>query len=129
MSLTPVPARTPRLDVGTPDELREKIRQYFNATWDIDEKLFSVIASDEAFYRRADPLRHPLIFYLGHTAVFYVNKLVLAKAAPKRIEPRFESIFAIGVDEMSWDDLDEQNYDWPPVEEVLEYRQYLPAAF
>jgi 5-histidylcysteine sulfoxide synthase/putative 4-mercaptohistidine N1-methyltranferase len=32
-------------------------------------------------------------------------------------------MFAIGVDEMSWDDLDEANYDWPPVEEVKAYRQ------
>ena len=32
-------------------------------------------------------------------------------------------MFAVGVDEMSWDDLDEANYDWPPVEAVWEYRR------
>ena len=29
------------------------------------------------------------------------------------INPKFESLFAVGVDEMSWDDLFEDNYDWP----------------
>jgi 5-histidylcysteine sulfoxide synthase/putative 4-mercaptohistidine N1-methyltranferase len=31
-------------------------------------------------------------------------------------------MFAIGVDEMSWDDLNEENYNWPSVNEVKEYR-------
>ena len=52
-------------------------------------------------------MRHPLIFYFGHTATFFVNKLLLAKLIPERINPRFEAMFAVGVDEMSWDDLDE----------------------
>ena len=53
---------------------------------------------------------------------YFINKLALAKVITKRVNPRFESIFAIGVDEMSWDDLDSQNYDWPPVAEVFAYR-------
>ncbi len=32
-------------------------------------------------------------------------------------------MFAIGVDEMSWDDLDEQHYNWPTVDEVRAYRK------
>jgi len=32
-------------------------------------------------------------------------------------------MFAIGVDEMSWDDLDEENYQWPLVSDVKAYRQ------
>nr|HPR60369.1 DinB family protein [Prolixibacteraceae bacterium] len=86
-----------------------------------------ILKTDEAFYRRADPLRHPLIFYLGHTAVFYINKLMLAKLIDQRINPHFESIFAIGVDEMSWDDLNEAHYNWPTVNEVWEYRAKVKA--
>ena len=52
------------------------------------------------------------------SATFFVNKLILAKAIPARIAPKLESMFAIGVDEMSWDDLDGKNYDWPPVAAV-----------
>lgn len=102
---------------------REEIRKYFHDTFTIHEQLYEGLADDQAFYRRADPLRHPIIFYLGHAAVFYVNKLVLAKLLPERINPTFESIFAVGVDEMSWDDLNEANYDWPPVSEVRAYRK------
>ena len=71
--------------------------------------------NDKAYYTRADPLRHPLIFYYGHTATFYMNKFILAKQFNHRIDPKMESMLAIGVDEMSWDDLNEKNYDWPSV--------------
>ena len=85
-------------------------------------------AEDAGYFQKSIPLRHPLIFYLGHTAPFFVNKLVLAKLLPERIDPRMESIFAVGVDEMSWDDLDEDHYDWPTVAEVMDYRAKVRAT-
>ena len=114
--------RTIILNEGEPEEKRAEIRDYFHKTYSLDEQLYDVLASDESFYLRAEPLRHPLIFYLGHTATFYVNKLIVAKIIEERINPRFESMFAIGVDEMSWDDLDDENYDWPTVADVKAYR-------
>ena len=114
--------RTTILDKGDPEAKKAEIRDYFHKTYTIDEKLYETLATDDAFYLRAEPLRHPLIFYLGHTAVFYVNKLIIAKIVDARIDPRFESMFAVGVDEMSWDDLDESHYDWPAVDEVRAYR-------
>ena len=104
------------------EEKRQEIKSYFNDTFDIYEKLFEVLVDDEAFYKRADGLRHPLIFYFGHTATFFINKLILAKLIKKRINPKLESIFAVGVDEMSWDDLNEKHYDWPSAKETREYR-------
>lgn len=115
--------RTIILNEGDPETKREEIRNYFHATYSIDEQLYDTLARDESFYIRAEPLRHPPIFYLGHTAVFYINKLSLAKLIDHRINPRFESMFAIGVDEMSWDDLNDAHYDWPTVSEVKAYRQ------
>ncbi len=114
--------RTTILNQGDAAAKREEIRQYFHATFSIDELLYDTLSSDDAFYVRAEPLRHPLIFYLGHTAAFYINKLIVGKLATERINPRFESMFAVGVDEMSWDDLNEANYDWPTVAEVKAYR-------
>lgn len=114
--------RTLDLRSGLPEEKRAEIREYFLKTWDIDELLYTQLKSDEVFFHRGDPLRHILLFYLGHTAVFFVNKLFLAKIIDKRINPKFESIFAIGVDEMSWDDLNSNHYDWPAVADVREYR-------
>ena len=115
-------ARTIDLRTGSPEEKREEIRTYFLKTWAIDELLYTQLKGDEVFYHRGDPLRHIILFYLGHTAVFFVNKLYLAGIIDRRINPKFESTFAIGVDEMSWDDLDNNHYDWPPVSEVRAYR-------
>ncbi len=107
---------------------RAEIRAYFHATFDRYEQLFEVLTSDAAYYEKPIPLRHPLIFYFGHTATFFVNKLLLAGLLTVRINPRFESMFAVGVDEMSWDDLNDANYDWPGVEQVRAYRQQVRAA-
>ncbi len=68
-------------------------------------------------------LRHPLIFYYGHPAVLYVNKLRVAGLIDKPINAHFESIFETGVDEMSWDDLSKNKMKWPSVEEVHSYRK------
>lgn len=124
--------RTPALhDVAggsDPESKRAEIAAYYVAVSDRYESLFQTLACDQAFYQKAIPLRHPLIFYYGHTATFFVNKLVLAKLLPERIDPRLESIFAVGVDEMSWDDLDETHYEWPSVAEVAAYRGKVRAA-
>ena len=109
-------------------ELRKNLLSYFENCFDRYESLFGCLRSDAAYYDKPISLRHPLIFYFGHTATFFVNKLLLAKLIPERINPRFEATFAVGVDEMSWDDLDEANYDWPTVAEVKAYRQQVRAA-
>jgi len=110
------------LSQGEPEEKRAEILRYFHATYDLDEKLYDTLKEEGSFYLRADRLRHPLIFYLGHTATFFVNKLIIARVIEERINPRFESMFAVGVDEMSWDDLDATHYDWPTLKQVKEYR-------
>jgi 5-histidylcysteine sulfoxide synthase/putative 4-mercaptohistidine N1-methyltranferase len=115
--------RTIDLHNGHSEEKRREILNYFEKTWAIDEKLYKQLKSDDVFYHRGDPLRHVILFYLGHTAVFFINKLMLSKIIDTRINPGFESIFAIGVDEMSWDDLNEKNYCWPTVQAVREYRE------
>ncbi|WP_278349846.1 5-histidylcysteine sulfoxide synthase [Marinobacter nauticus] len=114
--------RTPNLAEGAPDTKRHEIARYFTDTFDTYTRLFDCLADDSGYYQKSIPLRHPLIFYLGHTATFFVNKLVLAKILKERINPNMESIFAVGVDEMSWDDLNDDHYDWPAVQEVLDYR-------
>lgn len=101
---------------------RQALKHYFNQTWARYESLFELIKHDHAYYLKAEPLRHPLIFYFGHTATFYINKLKLGKYLEERVNDHFESMFAIGVDEMSWDDLNETHYQWPTVAEVKDYR-------
>lgn len=115
--------RTPTLDGTDVEAKREEIRAYFHASLDSYELLFETLRTDEAYYEKSITLRHPLIFYFGHTATFFVNKLILAGLVKERIDPKLESMFAVGVDEMSWDDLDTTHYDWPEVETVRQYRK------
>lgn len=115
-------SRTTILNEGDPEQKRAEILEYFHRTFDLDEKLYETLKHDATFYLRADRLRHPLIFYFGHTATFFINKLTIARVIDARINPRFESMFAVGVDEMSWDDLDATHYDWPTRQAVKEYR-------
>ena len=117
--------RTPLLAGNDTEATRAEIRRYFHATCDRYESLFELLACDEAYYKKSIPLRHPLIFYLGHTATFFINKLILAGLVEQRIHPEFESMFAIGVDEMSWDDLSEPHTAWPTVAEVFAYRRQM----
>jgi 5-histidylcysteine sulfoxide synthase/putative 4-mercaptohistidine N1-methyltranferase len=119
--------RTPHLAGKDGEKKREEIRRYFHETSELYESLFEVLQDEKAYYVKPIPLRHPLIFYYGHTATFFVNKLILAKLIDSRIDPRLESMFAVGVDEMSWDDLNDAHYEWPRVEEVKRYRQKVRA--
>ena len=114
--------RTPFLAGSDVEAKRAELLHYFHATFDRYESLFEVLSCDEAYYKKPITLRHPLIFYFGHTATFFINKFLLAGLIDKRIDPRLESMFAIGVDEMSWDDLDDARYEWPTVAEVRAYR-------
>ena len=69
--------RTPILSGNDPDTVRRVIGNYFHATFDRYEKLFETLSCDESYYKKPITLRHPLIFYLGHTATFFINKLTL----------------------------------------------------
>lgn len=110
------------LNSGDVEEKRAEFLKYFHDSFSLYESIFECLNGDEAFYTRANPLRHPLIFYYGHTSVFFINKLNVAGFLKERVDPHMESTLAIGVDEMSWDDLNDKNYDWPTPAAVKAYR-------
>ena len=120
-------SRTPNLRDGDEASLRRQLRHYFLDTFNTYESLFDCLANEQAFYTKPINLRHPLIFYYGHTATFFVNKLLLVRLISQRINQRFESMFAVGVDEMSWDDLNDAHYQWPTPAEVKAYRDQVRA--
>ncbi|MCB0851703.1 MAG: 5-histidylcysteine sulfoxide synthase, partial [Bacteroidetes bacterium] len=66
--------------------------------------------------------RNPLIFYLGHTAAFYINKLRLAGLIDKGVHENWDHLFAVGVDPNLPENLEVSSY-WPTVNEVREYRK------
>lgn len=103
---------------------REDILAYFNNSWTLTELLFQSLKTEEAYTRPPyHGLRHPLIFYYGHPAVLYINKLRLAGFQKEPINLYLEKVLEIGVDEMSWDDMSKNEMHWPSVKSVREYRQ------
>ncbi len=108
-----------------PSEKRAHIREVFHTTFSLYERLFEHLTDPRAWYEKAIPIRHPLIFYFGHTAAFFVNKLRVAGLVDYRLDSALEATFAVGVDEMSWDDLEEHNGEWPSVEAVRAYRNHV----
>lgn len=102
---------------------RKEILNYFINTYELFEKLFDTFENDAVYYSQPEPLRHQMIFYYGHTSTFFINKLILGKFITQRINPQYESMFSVGVDEMSWDDLNKEHYDWPTVEQTKSYRE------
>jgi 5-histidylcysteine sulfoxide synthase/putative 4-mercaptohistidine N1-methyltranferase len=117
-----IPIKAPSLNGTDVKAKKQELKKYFRQTWEEYESLFSLINNDDAYFLRPEPLRHPLIFYYGHTASFYINKLILGKFISTRINSRIEAVCAVGVDEMSWDDLNDAHYDWPTVSDVKSYR-------
>ncbi len=110
------------LDGKSVSAKRKEIKEYFNNTFDLFEKVFELLRDESVFYKKSEPTRHPMIFYFGHTATFFINKLVNMKIIKERVNAEYESVFAVGVDEMGWDDMDESNYRWPSVSDVRAYR-------
>ena len=60
-------SRTPLLDSSSPAETRQALRTYFINTFDEYTRLFDALSCNDAFYIKPINLRHPLIFYFGHT--------------------------------------------------------------
>ena len=118
----PAPTRTLLLSGGSAEQKRQELLDYFHQTWTLYEGLFDCLADEQAYYTKAISLRHPLIFYFGHTATFYINKMMAAGLLEQRVDDQIEAMMAIGVDEMSWDDLDTSQYQWPSVAALRDYR-------
>jgi len=112
----------PTLHGNNTEDKRKEIKAYFQMCYKRYESLFNLVSNEKAYFQKADPLRHPIIFYYGHTATFFINKFKLSKMLDERVDPKLESIFAVGVDEMSWDDLNEKHYEWPTLKETQDYR-------
>jgi len=103
---------------------RQTLLDYFENSWELEEILMKSLVRNDSFYLNPDPLRNPIIFYLGHSPVFYINKLIRVGLLEQRINPDYEILFEIGVDPSSPEELKEatKNINWPEVETVWNYR-------
>lgn len=101
---------------------RESLHAYFCDAWDLNELLFSSVIDEDLLQSRPDPLRNRLIFYWGHSAAFYVNKLRLAGLVDRGVDDKLDHVLAVGVDPARATDLD-MDLPWPrSAQEVRDYR-------
>jgi 5-histidylcysteine sulfoxide synthase len=102
----------------------QNLGKYFENAWELEEKLMKSLVEENSFYLNPDPLRNRLIFYLGHSAVFYINKLICVGLIEKRINSHYETLFEVGVDPETPTELDTamQKISWPEVKKVWQYR-------
>jgi ergothioneine biosynthesis protein EgtB len=79
------------------------------------QQLFDLV-TDDAYYDRPIPLRHPLVFYEGHLPAFSFNTLVKRALRQPGIDERLEQLFARGIDPSTAPGEDVEA--WPSREEV-----------
>ena len=113
---------TNRLPMIGTDVARDRLVAYFQETWSLTEMLFDG-AHSGLYLRPADALRHPLIFYYGHVASFYVNKLRLAGVDIRAPCHPFDELFAVGVDENAEDAEKLSSFVFPDLAAVSSYRE------
>lgn len=101
---------------------KANLKAYFENTWALYETLFSSVKNPKTLYTSPDPLRNPLIFYVGHTAAFYINKFKLAGLITEGIDDRLDELFAVGVDPDAPENLAVSDF-WPTIEVTRAYRQ------
>mgnify|MGYP002631795776 CR=1 FL=1 len=106
-----------RLDCVDADGLKREVRH----AWALTDWLFSRVA-DDAMRLNPDPLRNPLVFYLGHPAAFWLNKLKLAGVISSGLDERLEARLAVGVDPATVSELDLSTH-YPPIDEVRDFRR------
>jgi len=109
------------LPIKTNEFSNTSLFEYFQNTWLLSDILYSSITKTGAIYKAPDPLRHPLIFYLGHVAVFYINILQRSGILQRSVNKEYEDLFERGVDPVCTEELN-SNLAWPKEEDVWHYR-------
>jgi formylglycine-generating enzyme required for sulfatase activity len=84
-------------------------------------EIFSFV-SDEAFYSRPIPLRHPFAFYEGHLPAFSFLTLNERALGEPAIDPHLEKLFQRGIDPGSLTDARQhERNDWPTRAEIAAF--------
>ncbi|MCP2726966.1 5-histidylcysteine sulfoxide synthase [Limnofasciculus baicalensis] len=119
------PPKLDSCDASSGVSLRQTILDYFEEAWQLEDMMMKSLVGPDTFYLNPDPLRNHLIFYLGHSAVFYINKLIRVGLLEKRLNHDYEILFELGVDPEIPEELDRVigHLNWPEVQEVWQYRE------
>src|SRR5665213_2075890 len=100
-------------------ELYERLR----AARARSEELFGIVHPG-ALYDRPVPERHRTIFYMGHLEAFDWN-LLREPLGLSSFDPKFDQLFAFGIDPVDGGLPTDQPAEWPSVDTVREYNRRL----
>ena len=112
--------------------MAETIEERLTEVWTRTDQIFGVLAP-EAWLAQPIALRHPFIFYLGHLPAFSWNHVCARLLGRPSLNAVFDDLFSRGIDP----DVDDPSrcHDhpdvpdrWPPVREVIQYRDRVRAA-
>ena len=96
------------------------------AAWERSDRIFALL-KPEALPMRPIALRQPLLFYVGHLPAFGWNQVCRGLLAMTSPQPAFDDLFARGIDPVGVDAY-EGSQAWPPLEQVLAYRDRVRGA-
>src|SRR5262245_4650435 len=99
------------------DKLIHRLSQARNRT-----DAFFGLLTPAALYQRAISERHRVIFYVGHLEAFDWNLLAQKLCGSPPLHPRYEQLFAFGIDPVDGALPDDAPSDWPETGKLLEYR-------
>lgn len=107
--------------------LQDSATEEFSCARAATDKVFALVQPDW-LYDRPIPLRHRLIFYLGHLEAFDWNLTVAHGVASKRFDPELDRLFAFGIDPAPGQPLSDAPSDWPELSQVRDYCERTRAA-
>jgi len=84
------------------------------------DELFGIVKT-ESLYERPIPERHRIIFYIGHLEAFDWNLLRERAFGLRAFRPRYDQLFAFGIDPVDGGRPQDQPSDWPSLAEVRQY--------
>lgn len=102
------------------------VRAAFEAAWARTDAIFGAIAP-EALLARPIRLRQPFLFYVGHLPAFLWNQVARGVLGRGPMDARLDALFERGIDPLDEKDAPD-SAAWPPIEEVVAYRDRVRAA-
>jgi ergothioneine biosynthesis protein EgtB len=112
--------------------MAETVCERLAAVWARTDRIFELLVPG-AFLARPIALRHPFIFYVGHLPAFAWNHIGAGVLGRSSFNAGFDELFSRGIDP----DVDDPTRchahpevpdSWPPLAEVLAYRDRVRAA-
>ena len=112
--------------------MAETVCERLAAVWARTDRIFELLVPG-AFLARPIALRHPFIFYVGHLPAFAWNHIGAGVLGRSSFNAGFDELFSRGIDP----DVDDPTHchahpevpdSWPPLAEVLAYRDRVRAA-